>query len=100
MRPAPRVSKSARDPSAHAPATDWRDSRKLPAAHIRLPPAAVSVHPDTDPSWLPRLRHRESNAASAVATAAFLPAPYPGHGWPASHEIPLSALTRAFLDSR
>src|ERR1700748_1578063 len=97
-RPVPLVPKSVRDLSAHAPASDSRDFRRLPAAHILPPPAAASAHPDTDLSWLLLQRSRESDAKSVVARAAFRRAPYPAHGWPASRGIRPSILLRVTLN--
>src|SRR5207248_1503323 len=97
-RRAPPVSRSARDPSTRAPASDSPCSRMPPAVHIRRLPEAASAHPHTHRAKLPPLHLREPDAESAVAIAASRPAPSPERDSPANYATRPLTLLREIWD--
>src|SRR6185312_8159680 len=97
-RPAPPGWRFAPGPSIRAPASGWPDCRKPPVVHIPQQSAEASIHLHTRPLELRLRRRQEPDARSASARVPSRPAPYRGHGSPASYEIPPSTLLRATSD--
>src|SRR5690242_17234232 len=89
------VSRFARAPSAHAPASDSPDSHTPPAVHIPLQSTAASVRPHTRREARSLRRRREPDELSAAPRVASHLAPYREYDWPASYEIRLLASLRA-----
>src|SRR5258708_37550325 len=85
MPPKPLAPRFARGPSVHVPAASLPDFHTPPTVHMRKPPKAASVHPDTALSSRSRPRPQDSGEAFAVARVAFRQNPYLEREWPASH---------------